>query len=83
MPTSKFFNVFFDYTACRIVNVSGVWLDIYISKKQQQRMENKMFGITKKDNWYYTGMFYKNSTTQIGHKTYMKAVWYVISGRSI
>jgi uncharacterized protein YdaL len=46
-------------------------------------MENKMFGITKKDNWYYTGMFYKGNATQIGHKTYMKAVWYVITGRSI
>ena len=42
-----------------------------------------MFGITKQDNWYYTGMFYKGNATQIGHKTYMKAVWYVITGRSI
>jgi len=39
--------------------------------------------ITKKDNWYYTDMFYKGNSTKIGHKTYLRAVWYILMGRNI
>jgi hypothetical protein len=80
MHTVKILKLFFDLSACRIANVSAYWLDIDIERNQAKpkRMENKMFGITKSEGYYWVRI--GQSTTKVGHKTFRSALAHLITG---
>ena len=42
---------------------------------------NTLFGITYRDGYYWTGLYYKGNTSQIGSKTYRGILSTILTGR--